>query len=73
MVGGSPHREGGEGEDFRQSPRVSQHRLDEERTKAEAAQQKYLDKIEAHTVRGKLVLNLDKILGEKSAELDERE
>jgi hypothetical protein len=72
MEGGNPHSEGGEGDDFRESPRVGQRRLDEEQTKVEAARQEYLDKLEAHTARGKLVLDLDKILGEKSVELDER-
>jgi hypothetical protein len=42
-------------------------------TKVEAARQEYLDKIKAHTTRGKLILDLDKILGEKRVELDERE
>jgi hypothetical protein len=47
--------------------------LDEEWTKGEAAQQEYLGKIEAHTARGKLVLDIDKMLGEKRVELDELE
>jgi hypothetical protein len=47
--------------------------LDEEWTKGEAARQEYLGKIEAHTARGKLVLDIDKMLGEKRVELDELE
>jgi hypothetical protein len=47
--------------------------LDEERTKAEVATEEYLDNIEAHTTHDKLILNLDKILGEKMVELNERE
>jgi hypothetical protein len=46
--------------------------LDGERTKAEATRQEYLDKIEAHTTRCKL-LDLDKMLGKKRFDLDERE
>jgi hypothetical protein len=47
--------------------------LDAERTKAKAARQEYLDKIEAHITRNKHVLILNKMLGEKRVELDERE
>jgi hypothetical protein len=36
--------------------------LDAEWTKAEAIQQEYLDKIQAHTTHGKHILGLDKIL-----------
>jgi hypothetical protein len=36
--------------------------LDAESPKADAARPVYLDKMEAHTTRGKLVLDLDKIL-----------
>jgi hypothetical protein len=47
--------------------------LDVERTKVEASQQEYLNKIEAHNARGNNVLGLDKILEEKKVELDGRE
>jgi hypothetical protein len=39
--------------------------LDEERAKADAAPQEYLNKIEAHTARGKEVLDLNKVFAKK--------
>jgi transketolase len=47
--------------------------LDTELTKAEATWQEYFDKVQAHTARTKHALTLDKILGGKKAELNERE
>jgi pyridoxine 5'-phosphate synthase PdxJ len=47
--------------------------IDVKRTKAEATRQEYLDKIEAHTARGKHILGLNKMLEEKKVELDGRE
>jgi hypothetical protein len=47
--------------------------LDAEWAKAEATQKEYLDKMEAHTSRTKNSLDLDKMLGEKKVQLDERE
>jgi hypothetical protein len=47
--------------------------LDAEWAKAEATQKEYLDKMEAHTSRTKNSLGLDKMLGEKKVQLDERE
>jgi hypothetical protein len=47
--------------------------IDVKRTKAEATRQEYLDKIEAHTARGKHVLGLDMMLEEKKVDLDGRE
>jgi hypothetical protein len=47
--------------------------LNGERTKAEATQKEYHDKMEAHTARAKHSLNLDKVLEEKKVELDWRE
>jgi hypothetical protein len=46
--------------------------LDAERTKAESTHQ-YLNKIEAHTARGRHFLDVDKMLGKKMVELDGRE
>jgi hypothetical protein len=56
-----------------QAPVQANIALDEERAKVSAARQEYLNKIEAHTARGKQVLNLDKVLVEKKVELDGRE
>jgi hypothetical protein len=47
--------------------------LDVERIKVEATWKEYLDKMVAHATRAKHSLSLDKILGEKKAELDRRE
>jgi hypothetical protein len=47
--------------------------VDAERVKAEATQQEYLNRIQAHTDCGKQVLDLDKMLGERKEELDGRE
>jgi hypothetical protein len=47
--------------------------LDAKWTMAEASRQEYLDKIQAHTDRGKQVLDLDKMLGERKEELNGRE
>jgi beta-glucosidase/6-phospho-beta-glucosidase/beta-galactosidase len=47
--------------------------LNGERTKAEATQKEYNDKMEDHTARAKHSLNLDKVLEEKKVELDWRE
>jgi hypothetical protein len=47
--------------------------LDAEQTKADAAREVYLDKMEAHTTLGRLILDLDKILAEKKVELDRKE
>jgi hypothetical protein len=62
VEGGSPRREG-------EKVRISGKAL----AQVSAARQEYLDKIEAHTDCGKLVLNLDKMLEEKRVDLDERE
>jgi hypothetical protein len=47
--------------------------LDAERTKAEATQKEYLDKMGAHTTGAKHSLSLNKMLGEKKVELNVRE
>jgi hypothetical protein len=47
--------------------------LDEEWNNAEATQKEYLDKIQAHTPHAKHSLSLDKLLGEKKVELNEKE
>jgi hypothetical protein len=47
--------------------------LDAKWAMAEASRQEYLDKIQAHTDRGKQVLDLDKMLGERKEELNGRE
>jgi hypothetical protein len=44
-----------------------------QRTKANATQKEYLDKMVAHIAHAKLSLVLDKMLGEKKIELDGRE
>jgi hypothetical protein len=41
--------------------------------KTEATRKEYLNKMEVHTARAKHSLNLDKMLGEKKVQLDERE
>jgi hypothetical protein len=47
--------------------------IDAEWAKAEATQNEYLDKMDAHTALAKHSLGLDKMLGEKKVELDGRE
>jgi dynactin complex subunit len=47
--------------------------IDMERTKSEATQKEYLDKMATHTARAKHSLGLDKMLGEKKVELDGRD
>jgi hypothetical protein len=47
--------------------------LDTEWTKAEATQKEYRDKMVAHTTCAKHSLDLDKMLGKKKVELNERE
>jgi hypothetical protein len=47
--------------------------LDTHQTKAKATQNEYLNKIHAHTTHAMHSLGLNKILGEKRVELDERE
>jgi hypothetical protein len=47
--------------------------LDVERTKVEATQKEYLDKMAAHTAYAKHSLGLDKMMGEKKVELDGKE
>jgi hypothetical protein len=47
--------------------------IDMERTKSEATQKEYLNKMAAHTARAKHSLGLDKMLGEKKVELDGRD
>jgi hypothetical protein len=44
-----------------------------ERAKAEATRKEFLNKIEAHTTRGRQFLGLDEMLGEKKVLLDQRE
>jgi hypothetical protein len=71
--GRGPRREGGEGEDLRESPCPVSASLVEVWTKVEAARQEYLNKMAVHTARGRQVLDFDKMLGEKRARLDDRE
>jgi hypothetical protein len=47
--------------------------LDVEWAKAEATQNEYLDKMEAHTACAKHSLGLDKMLGKKKVKLDIKE
>jgi hypothetical protein len=47
--------------------------LNVERANDEATRKEYLDKMDTHTARAKHSLGLDKMLGEKKAELDGRE
>jgi hypothetical protein len=47
--------------------------LDVEWAKVEATQKEYIDKMEVHTTRTRHSLGLDKMLGEKKVQLNERE
>jgi hypothetical protein len=47
--------------------------LDAERAKVESTRKEYINKIEVHIARTKHSLGLDKMLGEKKVQLNERE